>query len=235
MSLPVKVCPLLLKKNLKRKRKIIEMKKKIDLISKKTLGIMLFTAMPFFVVAQKPNWQNLDLKADSTFGISTEKAYTELLKGKKAKPVIVGILDSGVDYDHEDLKTVLWSNAKEIAGNGKDDDKNGYIDDIRGWNFLGSAKGSIEHETLELTRILRRDEAKFGQADETSIPAADLPAFQNYKKMRAAYEEELAEAKSGLINMQSMLWLKKLVKKNLHLPILRALPLETKWRQGLKV
>ncbi len=176
--------------------------KKINLISKQTFGIAMLVAVPFLAVAQKPNWQNLDLKADSTFGISTEKAYAELLKGKKAKTVIVGILDSGVDPEHEDLKTVLWSNAKEIAGNGKDDDKNGYIDDVFGWNFLGSAKGSVDQDALELTRILRRDEAKFGNVDETALRAADLPAYQNFKKMRAAYEEELAEAKSGLINMQ---------------------------------
>ncbi len=173
-----------------------------DILSKKSLAVAFLAALPFFSFAQKANWQNLDLKTDSVFGISTEKAYKELLKGKKAKTVIVGILDSGVDYDHEDLKSVMWSNAKEVAGNGKDDDKNGYIDDIRGWNYLGSAKGSISHEALELTRILRRDEAKFGNVDQTAVAAADLPAFQAYQKMRAAYEEELAESKSGLINIQ---------------------------------
>ena len=177
-------------------------KMKIDFLTKKTLSVALLAALPFFAVAQKANWQNLDLKTDSTFGISTEKAYKELLKGKKAKPVIVGIIDGGVDFNHEDLKTVLWSNAKEVGDNAKDDDKNGYIDDIRGWNFLGSAKGSVNHETLELTRLLRRDEAKFGNVDETALAAADLPAFQAYKKMRAAYEEELAEAKSGLIGIK---------------------------------
>lgn len=174
----------------------------INFFTKKTYGIALLSAMPFFALAQKDNWQNLDLKTDSTFGISTEKAYTELLKGKKAKPVVVGILDSGVDFNHEDLKTVMWKNAKEVAGNNKDDDKNGYIDDVNGWNYLGSAKGSIHHETLELTRILKRDEAKFGQADATSVPAADLPAFEAYQKMRAEYESKLAEAKSGLISIE---------------------------------
>ncbi len=116
--------------------------------------------------------------------------------------MIVGILDSGVDFNHEDLKTVIWTNSKEIAGNNKDDDKNGYVDDVRGWNYLGSAKGSIEHETLELTRLLRRDEARFGNVDETAVPAADLPAYQAYKTMLADYEKQLAEAKNGLINIQ---------------------------------
>jgi hypothetical protein len=70
--------------------------------------------------------------------MSVDRAYAELLKGKKGVPV-VGIVDSGVDIEHEILKSVLWTNAKEIAGNGIDDDKNGYIDDIHGWNFLGDS------------------------------------------------------------------------------------------------
>lgn len=169
--------------------------------SKGILGFAVLSALPFLTFAQKPNWQNLDLKSDTTFGISTEKAYNELLKGKKFKTVIVGVLDGGVDYNHEDLKTIIWANKKEVPNNGKDDDKNGYIDDVRGWNFLGSAKGSVDHEALELTRILRRDQAKFGNADATSIAAADLPAFQAYQKMKTEFDEKLAEAKSGLENI----------------------------------
>ena len=89
------------------------------------LYLVALSAMPFMSLAQKPNWQNLDLKADSTFGISTEKAYNELLKGKKSVPVIVAVLDGGVDIAHEDLKALIWVNKKEKAGTGKDDDKNG--------------------------------------------------------------------------------------------------------------
>jgi hypothetical protein len=144
--------------------------------------IALLAAMPFASFAQKPNWQNLDLQADSTFGISTEKAYNELLKGKKSVPVIVAVLDGGVEIAHEDLKAVIWVNKKEKAGNGKDDDKNGYIDDVHGWNFLGSAKGSINYETLELTRLVRRDNAKFANADATSVKASELPAFEAGKR-----------------------------------------------------
>jgi subtilisin family serine protease len=162
------------------------------------LGISLFAVLPFVSVAQKPNWQNLDLQTDSTFGISTEKAYNLLLKGKKSTPVIVAVLDGGVDILHEDLKSVLWTNKKEKAGNGKDDDKNGYVDDINGWNFLGSAKGSVNHETLELTRLVRRDNARFAGKDSTAIPAADLPAFRTYLLNRAEWEKEMAEAKTGL-------------------------------------
>jgi cell wall-associated protease len=109
------------------------------------------------VKAQQTNWQNMDLQKDSVFGISTEKAYATLLKNKKSKPVIVAVIDAGVDYKHEDLKTVVWVNKKEIEGNGKDDDKNGYADDVHGWNFLGSAKGSVTYDNTELARIVKNN------------------------------------------------------------------------------
>ena len=102
------------------------------------------------------NWYNLDLVADGYFGISTEKAYKELLSNKKPKQnVIVAVIDGGVDVNHEDLKDVLWTNKKEIPDNGIDDDGNGYIDDIHGWNFIGSKKGNLAYDNLELVRILR--------------------------------------------------------------------------------
>ncbi|MGY4385820.1 subtilisin family serine protease [Pedobacter sp. UYP24] len=105
--------------------------------------------------AQQPGWLHKDLKTDSIFGISTEKAYAELLKGKKSTQVIVGVIDAGMDFKHEDLKKVAWVNKKEKSGNGKDDDNNGYADDVNGWNFLGSAKGSVTYDNLELARIVK--------------------------------------------------------------------------------
>ncbi len=109
-------------------------------------------------------WSHLDLEKDSVPGMSVDKAYTELLKNKKGVKVIVGIVDSGVDIEHEDLKTTAWTNKKEIPGNGVDDDKNGYIDDVHGWNFLGN----ITKEHLEYERILNNkalvDDATFNEA-----------------------------------------------------------------------
>lgn len=115
-------------------------------------------------------WSHLDLVKDTIPGMSVDKAYKELIKGKKGKKVIVGIVDSGVDINHEDLKAVIWTNPKEIAGNGIDDDKNGYIDDIHGWNFLGDAV----HEQLEMTRIVKKG-----------------PGTPDYDKAKAELEEEL--------------------------------------------
>ena len=87
-------------------------------------------------------WHMLDKKTDGYYGISTDKAY-QFVKSKKLKSntVIVAVIDSGIDTLHEDLKSVLWVNPKEIPGNGIDDDKNGYVDDINGWNFLGGRDG----------------------------------------------------------------------------------------------
>ena len=118
-----------------------------------------FIKAPLAVVKKAPvsenelkRWSHLDLIKDSIPGMSVDRAYAELLQGKTGKKVIVGIVDSGVDIEHEDLKGMIWTNSKEIPGNGIDDDKNGFIDDVHGWNFLGNAV----HENLELTRVVKK-------------------------------------------------------------------------------
>jgi len=103
----------------------------------------------------KKRWSHLDIIKDTIPGMSIDRAYNELLKGKKATKIIVSVVDSGLDIDHEDLKGRIWKNTKEIAGNNKDDDKNGFVDDINGWNFLGDAT----NEQLELTRIVKKGDA----------------------------------------------------------------------------
>ena len=119
-------------------------------------------------------WSHMDLIRDTVPGMSVERAYTEILKRKKGKTVIVGVVDSGVDIFHEDLKDVIWTNPKEKANNGIDDDKNGYVDDIHGWNFLGN----IKQENLEYVRILKKGDA--GSAV--------------YKKAKAEFTNEYADA-----------------------------------------
>ncbi len=116
-------------------------------------------------------WSHLDLVKDTVPGMSVDKAYAELLKGKKSSTVIVGIVDSGVDIRHEDLQGQIWVNPKEIAGNGKDDDNNGYIDDINGWNFLGDSND----EQLEMTRIVAKG-----------------PGTAEYDKAKAELDQEIA-------------------------------------------
>jgi subtilisin family serine protease len=116
--------------------------------------------------AEKKNWGHLDLEKDTVPGMAVDRAYAELIKGKKGKKVIVAVIDSGIDIDHEDLDGVVWTNEDEIPNNGKDDDNNGYVDDIHGWNFLGDAYD----EQLEYVRILSSGDSsnpRYAEAQST--------------------------------------------------------------------
>ena len=112
--------------------------------------------------SEKNTWGHLDLVKDTIPGMSVDKAYAEVIQGKSGKTVIVAVIDSGIDINHEDLNGVIWTNTKEIAGNGIDDDKNGYIDDINGWNFLGDAYD----EQLEMTRIVANGDTSAPRFEE---------------------------------------------------------------------
>jgi subtilisin family serine protease len=108
-------------------------------------------------------WHLLDKTNDGYYGISLERAY-EFIRSKnlKSKTVLVAVIDSGVDTLHEDLKEVLWVNPKEIPGNGIDDDKNGYVDDINGWNFIGGKDGkNVKEDSYEATRVYYKFKQKF--------------------------------------------------------------------------
>jgi len=163
--------------------------------------LLIAISFPLLLNAQtaalKANWQNLDLKTDSVFGISTEKAYTELLKGKKHVTVIVAVIDEGVDINHEDLKGVIWTNPKEIAGNHIDDDKNGYVDDLHGWNFEGGPKGNVQYETYEYVRLIRFEKPKYENADSTKLSAAELVKYHDYLKMKVKLAKAIKVAEEG--------------------------------------
>ena len=165
----------------------------------KKLILVIAISLPNYLFAQsnKPNWQNLDLKTDSVYGISTEKAYKELLKNKKSTRVLVAVIDAGMDIAHEDLKAIAWTNPKEIAGNNKDDDKNGYKDDVHGWSFLGSAKGNVNYDNLEITRLVRQYKTKFAALDTNALTGKNLADFNEYKKLRAAFDSEYQKARSS--------------------------------------
>ena len=132
-----------------------------------------------FNIEQKNNWHNLDIKIDSIPGMSVERAYSELLNGKIGKKVIVAVIDAGIDINHEDIKDLIWINDDEIAGNNIDDDKNGYVDDINGWNFLDNSY----NETLEMTRIIR-DELKDNRRYEKAKETINLKIEGSKKKSR---------------------------------------------------
>lgn len=177
---------------------------------KKSLYLIALGALPMTTFAQAEavplNWYNLDYNTDGVMGISTEKAYKTLLKGKKSTPVIVGVLDGGVDVFHEDLKDVVWINTKDSLSNGKDADGNGYINDKYGWNFIGNADGKdVQFDNLELTRQLRILDKKFAHVTPTTeLNEADRKAFLAYQEMVAKYKNKLEEAKMGQFSYDAL-------------------------------
>lgn len=128
--------------------------------------------------AEKENWGHLDLEKDTIPGMGVDRAYAEIIKNKKGKSVIVAVIDSGIDIDHEDLDGVLWKNKGEIPNNGKDDDKNGYVDDVYGWNFLGDAYD----EQLEYVRLLASgDTSDPRYAEASALLKQEKEDALNYK------------------------------------------------------
>ncbi len=141
------------------------------------------------------NWFNMDPSADKINGVSTERTYAELLKDKTSNTIIVAVLDSGVDYMHEDLKDVMWTNPGEIPGNGIDDDKNGYIDDIHGWNFQGGKDGTnVHYDNLEVTRLLRKYKTKYeGKTEADFSTKQEKEDVKFYAGLKKNFEETKAK------------------------------------------
>jgi subtilisin family serine protease len=141
------------------------------------------------------NWHLLDPTADRVPGISAERAYRELLSGMQVRDtVIVAIIDSGVEIDHPDLAGVLWTNRDEVPGNGRDDDNNGYVDDVHGWDFLGARDGrDIAEDTYEITRLFAI--CRGGAAEAGGTPCAEIrtefEARQGELREQAAFMEQL--------------------------------------------
>ncbi|MFK7931996.1 MAG: S8 family peptidase [Saprospiraceae bacterium] len=183
----------------------------MKLINKLSFALLLFTGTAMAQQAPE-NWFNLDEGTSSVPGVSTEKTYQELLKNKKSETIIVAVLDSGVDPDHEDLKSVMWVNRGEIPNNNIDDDKNGYVDDIHGWNFIGGKDGkNVDHDNLEATRLLRKFQQQFGDKPKTAIGKSDMADYELFKKLDKEVNEKLEEMSGnaalygGLLNAMSTL------------------------------
>jgi len=147
-------------------------------------------------------------KTPTTAGIDVERTYRELLNNRKPTPVIVAVIDGGIDTTHEDLRRVLWINPKEVAGNGKDDDKNGYVDDVHGWNFIGGKDGhNINYETAEVTRLYSKLKPKYdGKAgvalDRSAFKGAEQKEFDLYQKTKAEVEKNQKQYKAEYEGIQ---------------------------------
>jgi cell wall-associated protease len=162
--------------------------------------------------AQNPakNWQNEDLTKDSVYGTSSDKAL-ELLKGKPSTTVVVAVIDGGVYINHPALKGHIWVNPKEIPGNHIDDDKNGYVDDVNGWDFIGGKDGDVKQDNFEVTRLYRDLGKKFANADPTKIPDSNKIEYTKYLKVkkdfeskRSGYEQQYASMHSFIENIDKI-------------------------------
>ena len=139
------------------------------------------------------DWQLLDRSSDRVTGVGVRRAERELLAAKQPKrTVIVAVIDGGIDTAHAGLKANLWKNSKEVAGNGKDDDNNGYADDVYGWNFIGGRDGKSVHEdALEVTRLYARcTSAGNGGTTGPKLPPPDAATC---KRASEEFEKERAE------------------------------------------
>lgn len=142
------------------------------------------------------DWFNLDPQKNGVMGTSADKAHELLLNGKTPKTtVVVAVIDSGVDIDHEDLEGKIWVNEDEIPGNGKDDDGNGYIDDVNGWNFIGGKDGTnVETDSYELTREYSRLEPIYGGLEQDEIKKKQEKEYRYWLTLKTKFEETKREA-----------------------------------------
>ncbi|UMQ41465.1 S8 family serine peptidase [Chryseobacterium sp. Y16C] len=146
-------------------------------------------------------WYHKDFSSAKVYGVNTENAYKYLeSKGLKPKTVVVGVLDSGVQVDHPGLVKNIWSNPNEVPNNGKDDDGNGYIDDVHGWNFIGGKNGDIDIDNMEVTRVVAKYKPIFEGDDSAKNKAnqAKMPEdFEMYMKAKDLFSKKSLEAKQG--------------------------------------
>ncbi|WP_046758692.1 S8 family serine peptidase [Kordia jejudonensis] len=152
---------------------------------------------------EKKDWHFKDIYTDSIPGISLYKTY-EFLKDKKGDTIIVAIIDSEIDIDHEDLKDQIWINNNEIPNNNIDDDNNGYVDDIHGWNYVGTKKGdSIFYSSLSCTRVLKKYQSLYNHISQDFIPKTKLDSL--YLSAKNIYNEELLWRKEEIEKCKRMI------------------------------
>ncbi len=173
---------------------------------KKVLIAAAFLASFSFAFAQDKmqnndlkTWYHKDFSTTNVYGVNTNNAYKFLeSKGLKPRTVVVGVLDSGVEVDHPGLINNMWKNPNEIPNNGIDDDKNGYVDDIYGWNFIGGKTADVDADNLEVTRMVKKYQPIFEGTDSAKNRAnqAKMPEeYAMYQKSKKLFDEKGSEAK----------------------------------------
>ena len=168
-------------------------------------------------------WHLLDKTADGFSGISLKKAQ-ELMKGKTLQPVIVAVLDGGIDTTHEDLRSMMWKNNRELAGNLKDDDGNGLVDDVYGWNYLGNSDGmNISKENLEAVRMYHQLKGKFEgkNIEEKTLHDNERRQYEVWKQAMSQLEvspEDKFNFRMIVATRQSMAQMDTVLQKAMNKP-----------------
>ncbi len=169
-------------------------------MKKISIVFLLIVTLANVAISQQyyKGWHLGDLDSNAVYGTSTDKAYKELIKSTQPrKKIIVAVIDSGIDTVHEDLKPVLWVNKREIPNNGIDDDKNGYKDDVHGWNFIGGKDGrNVGKDSYEGARIYYQLKKVFGtdSINEKSLDEEKAVQYRLYKKVTSVLESQAKEA-----------------------------------------
>ena len=173
------------------------------LIAVSVLLFIQITGVAQTTAPKLKGWQLLNYKEDGYMGTGVKEAY-ELLKGRKSQTVIIAVIDSGVDTLQEDLKAALWVNPREIPGNGKDDDGNGYTDDIHGWNFCGSSSGeNLSNNTHEIERVYHKWKNEFEGISEKKIPADRKFLYSQWKRAESLINKDYEEYQQNIKNIEN--------------------------------
>ena len=172
---------------------------------KKYFPFLFFTVLFLLKNIQVSSQKHMNWYNDHDNGLQTHLAYKKVLINKESKPVIVAIIDSGVDIEHEDLKGSIWVNKKEIPGNNIDDDKNGYVDDVNGWNFLGNYKGqNLNNTTLEVTRIFSALDTVFNKIKDGNIDENQKSDYELYLDVKNKVEKNIEEMNKEISEYKSI-------------------------------
>ena len=150
------------------------------------------------------DWFHLNREQARVPGLATRTAYETVLKGRTPRDtVVVAIIDSGIDVGHEDLTSTTWTNADEVPGNGTDDDNNGYVDDVNGWNFIGGNDGNnVNQDTYELTRIYVDLREQFEDTDSSEVASEHRDAYRRFQEIKTTFQEKREQAKQELSNVR---------------------------------
>lgn len=166
--------------------------------------VIVFFFLPLFLIGQSDvpsDWFHLCPVEDGYRGLNTKGAY-ELLEGRESTTVIVAVIDSGIDIEHEDLGQNIWKNPGEIALSGRDDDENGYIDDIKGWNFIGGPEGNVRYDNLEITRLYRKYRDQWADKNPLELNRQDQLKYAAYLTYKRGYERGRESAKENYENFK---------------------------------